>query len=708
LPFQPLRPIHYTNNAEDDKSPLGTSPPNVHVQGLSGNLGFHQNHYYIIMVCLSLTFLIGTSQLLLYSVSPNVTLWTYPSGYDPHGGYVDRIIFKIYPLEDLWQSIQDLEGGVVYSLDEQLNQFGYWLGNEELEANPAIELTSGLETRYRQFTIQCQRFPTNITGYRVALAQALDKLGLVERYTGGLAQAMDNPIPLAFEFWSYEDQMTSHFYSEDIASANATLDAAHIIDPWNDPNHPHPGWRFYDADLSGNWTAGDKRGDIDAPDGLKIEVWTSASYGGSGYYASLELVTAIEKCGLHVKGIELSYNSIVNGLESGDYSIVTLPGSIEPPGEPSSILYNMFYSEAADNAFFYRFNNSDYDSNCTRFMRASTRMEARNWAWNCCRILMAEMPMIVCFNEGIIHAYRTDLWEGYVNQVGIGVMGGNPYTYQSIRLKGNVGGPFGCYPTEYITVLFEGMDFTNTILSSSPYSETIFHLIYSKLWQIDPLDPFTRPAPDLAYAWTLEPTMASGDIQAGMKYTFYLYENITWHDGTPFTAEDVQYSLMNIHPWGTYTSENVASIYRVDNPDPYTVEIYSNESGYVTFAQATSVQILPKHIWSPYEAENFTWTPEASEDFTGTGCYRWVDYTVGQEIILDRYDGWHFAIEQPFRIPCLLPAPPLWFTLLASGGIIILVQVIILSLLIYRHQKRQIKGGKATTELTKFKWRIKC
>ena len=564
----------------------------------------------------------------------------------------------------------------------------------ELTANPDIEVTSELGTIYRQFTLNCDRFPTNLTGYRVALAQALNKYTAVENARGGFAQVMDNPIPLAFEYWTYEHQMTSHFYDEDIASANATLDATHIIDT---TDSPHPGWRYYDTDMSGNWTLGDIRGDLLAPEGLKIELWVSAG-GISGIYPVLTLFYCMEKCGLQADVVEVSFNWLISGLESGEYNLGCFSWNINPPGNPVFILYDMFHSEGDLYDFFYRFNNSEYDYNCTQFMNAPTRLEARNWAWNCCRILMEEMPMVVCFNDENIHAYRTDIWEGYIPQVGINRMGGNPYTYQQIRLKAEAGGPFGCIPTEYVTVLSEGMDFTNTILTSSGYSQTIFNLIYSKLWQIDPLDPFTAAAPDLAYNWTLEPTIASGDIQEGLKYTFHLYENVTWHDGTPFTSEDVQYSFMNIHPWGTYTAENVASIYRVDTPDEFTVVIYSNRSGYVTFTEATSVQILPKHIWSPYESVNFTWSPVTSDELSGTGCYQWVSRIVGQEIILDRYEDWHFAIDHPPRISC--PPPPYfyWVTVFVIIGVLIVgFQLSVLGLLLYRRRKRQAKKGETTS-----------
>ena len=606
--------------------------------------------------------------------------WEYPSGYDPHGGYVDRLTFIVYPSEDIAQALLALQAGSVYSYDERIPHQSV----AELEANPAIEVSSVAGTIYRQFTMQCQRFPTNLTGYRVALSYALDKPTVVANARGGFAQVMDNPIPLPFSFWTYENEMAAHFYAEDITSANATLDAAHIIDT---PDSPHPGWRYYDADMNGIWSAGDKRGDVLAPDGLKIELWASAGY-DPAIQACLAQVDGMAKAGLQGEVVEVDFNALIAGLGSGEYSLGCFSWNINPPGDPT-LLYDFFHTEGGDNSFFYRYNNTEYDYNCTMFMNAPTRLEARAWAWNCCAILMEEMPMIVCYNDEYTHAYRTDVWEGYVPQFGINRMGGNPYTLQQIRLKEAAGGPFGCYPTEYVTVLSEGMDFTNTILTSSGYAQTMFGLIYSTLWRVDPLDPQSAAAPDLAWNWTIEETTASGDIQDGLKYTFDLFQNITWHDGEDFTSEDVQYSLMNIHPWGTYTADNVASIYRVDTPDDYTVEIYSNNTGYVTFTQATSVQILPKHIWEPYEAGNFTWSPETPLDLTGTGCYKWNTRVTGQYIILDIFEDWHFSIrgidpDFGLRTPCPVGPDPLIFVGIA---IVVIVIIIIAGVYFFRIRK---------------------
>src|SRR5207248_7147968 len=47
-----------------------------------------------------------------------------------------------------------------------------------------------------------------------------------------------------------------------------------------------------------------------------------------------------------------------------------------------------------------------------------------------------------------------------------------------------------------------------------------------------------NPAPDLASSWK-----AAND---GMSWTFTLRDNVTWSDGQPFTADDVDYTFNQI------------------------------------------------------------------------------------------------------------------------------------------------------------------
>ncbi len=51
--------------------------------------------------------------------------------------------------------------------------------------------------------------------------------------------------------------------------------------------------------------------------------------------------------------------------------------------------------------------------------------------------------------------------------------------------------------------------------------------------------PTLEPQPLLAKSWTISPD--------GREYVFSLQEGVKWHDGQPFTADDVVFSIMKFH-----------------------------------------------------------------------------------------------------------------------------------------------------------------
>jgi len=112
---------------------------------------------------------------------------------------------------------------------------------------------------------------------------------------------------------------------------------------------------------------------------------------------------------------------------------------------------------------------------------------------------------------------------------------------------------------------------------------------------------------DLAYAWKI-----SDD---GLSFTFSLYQNATWSDGTPLTSADVVYTLNQVltnsklrkHFW----FKNTMAVTSVEAPDKYTVVIRTrkfNPDWLIIFAQNCNWEmfILPKHI---YEGTDWATNP---------------------------------------------------------------------------------------------------
>ncbi len=127
--------------------------------------------------------------------------------------------------------------------------------------------------------------------------------------------------------------------------------------------------------------------------------------------------------------------------------------------------------------------------------------------------------------------------------------------------------------------------------------------------------------PWLADAWRVSPD--------GTAYVFTLHSPVTWHDGKPLTAQDVQFSFdyYRRHPFAWV---DTSLITRVEVRDRRTVVVHLSQP-FAPFLEniAGVVPIIPKHIWRGIEH------PAREQELrmaVGSGPFRLVDYRpeVGQ------------------------------------------------------------------------------
>lgn len=136
-----------------------------------------------------------------------------------------------------------------------------------------------------------------------------------------------------------------------------------------------------------------------------------------------------------------------------------------------------------------------------------------------------------------------------------------------------------------------------------------------------------KPIPSLAKSWTVSPD--------GKTVTFKLQEGVKFHDGKPFTSDDVQFSVMSVlkkvHPRGIITFKAVTA---VDTPDPLTVVFRLSEPApYMLMAlSAYESPMIPKHIFG---SDDIARHPSANTP-VGTGPYKFVEWQKGQFMRFDR------------------------------------------------------------------------
>ncbi|MBS7703769.1 ABC transporter substrate-binding protein [Chelatococcus asaccharovorans] len=132
-----------------------------------------------------------------------------------------------------------------------------------------------------------------------------------------------------------------------------------------------------------------------------------------------------------------------------------------------------------------------------------------------------------------------------------------------------------------------------------------------------------NPKPVLATNWTISPD--------GLTYTFRLRANVKWHDGKPFTSDDVAFSILRLreaHPRGRATFANVV---RVETPDPLTaILILSKPAPFlITALSGAESPIVPKHIYETFKPSE---QPKL-EQTIGTGPFILKEWVPGSHLL---------------------------------------------------------------------------
>ena len=157
-------------------------------------------------------------------------------------------------------------------------------------------------------------------------------------------------------------------------------------------------------------------------------------------------------------------------------------------------------------------------------------------------------------------------------------------------------------------------------------------VLYSTLIKYDPKS--WQPVGDLAERWSL-----SDDKLA---WTFNLRRNVTWHDGRPFTARDVKFTIERL--WlnpqvAFFQRANIQEITRVDIVDDYTVRIVTRVP-FVTLPVMLGylANILPEHILGNYTIDQIRNPVDFRRNPIGTGPFRFGEAVLGSHVRLVAYD----------------------------------------------------------------------
>ena len=147
------------------------------------------------------------------------------------------------------------------------------------------------------------------------------------------------------------------------------------------------------------------------------------------------------------------------------------------------------------------------------------------------------------------------------------------------------------------------------------------------------------------------PSRQNGGIAAdGKSVTWKLKRGVTWHDGKPFTADDVVFTAAYAgDPAAAMITVATYKDIKVIKVDSHTVRIeYPKPTPFWAEALVGSVgPILPKHVFEPFMGAKSRDNP-ANLKPVGTGPYKIVDFKAGDSLRAEAYAGYHVPNQPAF------------------------------------------------------------
>ncbi|BBX36030.1 family 5 extracellular solute-binding protein [Mycolicibacterium mageritense DSM 44476 = CIP 104973] len=188
----------------------------------------------------------------------------------------------------------------------------------------------------------------------------------------------------------------------------------------------------------------------------------------------------------------------------------------------------------------------------------------------------------------------------------------------------------GCAPeTATHTVLRVGsttdIDSLNPFTAFSTQSYDVFQLLYDKLMEYDA---------DL----NIKPSLAT-EVRVddgGKTYTYTLRDDVKWQDGSPFSADDVVFTLLMVrdNDYGTYGA------YFTDLVDATATgnQVRLTYSQPQTLDPGVITPIVPKHVWAGVAKDDL---PRFANDKpVGTGPFIFDSWQKGSVVTVTRNDSW--------------------------------------------------------------------
>ena len=185
------------------------------------------------------------------------------------------------------------------------------------------------------------------------------------------------------------------------------------------------------------------------------------------------------------------------------------------------------------------------------------------------------------------------------------------------------------------TLVYGSADYTRINPAMDEHGE-INLLLFNGLTAHDGNDQIV---PGLAETWDYD--------EQTYTYTFHLREGVKWHDGEPFTADDVKFTIEAIMDPenGSENAPNYEDVEEITVIDAQTVAFRLTEPN-VAFLEYMTMGILPQHLLAGQDMQesDFFRSP------VGTGPYKLESWDAGQSIVLVKNEDYYLGAPKIDRV----------------------------------------------------------
>jgi ABC-type transport system substrate-binding protein len=519
------------------------------------------------------------------------------------GPFVSNVAFNVMPNQDnrvLALLAGDIEFDYSFLDPVHLDTF---------ESDPDISVFRATRNGYGHLTINCAKYPLNISGFRRAFAYAYNKTRFLDGVFGGITVAHDSVVPLP-NGWCIEDDLEWHYYDARPDIGNT------ILDRLNFTIDPESGYRL-------------------APDCTPFSITIEYIPGGIPAREARTLAAeAFDSLHVNATTMAADYNDLFARLGAHeDYDIVFYESTFQD-FDVDWLAYE-YWSEYADvpNQNPSNFRNETYDSWRNQLLYATTYEEVYEAASAMQQILHENVPRLVVFEQSYACAYRDDVYAGHILNPSTGVS--NLWTLRKVhRVDGVSGG------TVHVG-LREEPDSFNIFVGTSAFSGIITENLWPSLLA---LGPENAPIPYLAEDLVIETHALNSSVPEGhIRFSMGIVQNATWSDGTPLTADDVAFTFtyyLESSLYGNPAAVSLGDLVGAIAPSPYRVVIEYGTETYWHLNDFAYTKIIPKHIFNDVDGIGYAgwedWNPvfDSSEPHVTCGPFSLSGYIAGESYVL--------------------------------------------------------------------------